>query len=113
MADYLETYARTFELDVRTASAVDSLMWDGERFVLMTADRRYEAENVVVATGAEQIPKARRSPTSSIPRSCSSTPATTGGPRSSARASCSSVRATPAPTSRWTVDPGSHVAVRP
>jgi putative flavoprotein involved in K+ transport len=57
MADYLETYARTFELDVRSGVRVDSLSWDGDRFVVMTADRRYEAENVVVASGAEQIAK--------------------------------------------------------
>ena len=57
MADYLETYARTFELDVRSGVRVDSLSRDGEGFVLSTADRRYEAENVVVASGAEQIPK--------------------------------------------------------
>ena len=57
MADYLETYARTFEFDVRSGVRVESLSRDGDRFVLMTRDRRYEADNVVVATGSHRVPK--------------------------------------------------------
>jgi putative flavoprotein involved in K+ transport len=57
MADYLETYARTFELGVRSGVRVDSLSRDGDRFVLMTSDRRYEADNVVVATGSHRVSK--------------------------------------------------------
>ena len=57
MADYLETYARTFEFDVRSDVRVESLARDGDRFVLTTRDRRYEVDNVVVATGSHRIPK--------------------------------------------------------
>ena len=57
MADYLETYARTFEFDVRSGVRVESLSREGDRFVLMTRDRRYEADNVVVATGSHRVPK--------------------------------------------------------
>src|SRR5262245_25014577 len=57
MADYLETYAQAFELNVRSSVRVESLARDGDRFVLTTADRRYEAENVVVATGSHRVPK--------------------------------------------------------
>ena len=51
MADYLETYARTFEFDLRSGVRVESLSHDSGRFVLITRDRRYEADNVIVATG--------------------------------------------------------------
>ena len=57
MADYLETYARMFEFDVRSGVRVESLSRDGDRFVLMTRDRRFEADNVIVATGSHRIPK--------------------------------------------------------
>jgi putative flavoprotein involved in K+ transport len=57
MADYLERYAQTFELNVRSGVRVESLSRDGDRFVLMTRDRRYEANNVIVATGSHRIPK--------------------------------------------------------
>ena len=57
MADYLETYARTFAFDIRSGVRVDSLSREADRFVLTTSDRRYEADNVVVATGSHRIPK--------------------------------------------------------
>jgi putative flavoprotein involved in K+ transport len=57
MADYLETYAATFDLDVRSGIRVDSVSTDAERFVVSAGDLRYEADNVVVATGAHRIPK--------------------------------------------------------
>jgi putative flavoprotein involved in K+ transport len=55
MADYLETYASHFDLDVRTGIRVDRLTKQGDRFVIDTGDRRIEADNVVVATGAHRI----------------------------------------------------------
>ena len=57
MADYLETYAERFGLDVRTGSHVQALARHGDRFVLTTADGRLEADNVVVATGAHRVPR--------------------------------------------------------
>jgi putative flavoprotein involved in K+ transport len=56
MADYLETYARHFDLPVRSGTAVETLAKDGERFVLTAGEQTFEAENVVVATGVMQKP---------------------------------------------------------
>jgi putative flavoprotein involved in K+ transport len=55
MADYLETYAERFELPVRTGVAVDGLSKVDGRFVVSAGESRFEAENVIVATGACQI----------------------------------------------------------
>jgi putative flavoprotein involved in K+ transport len=49
MADFLETYARTFALPVRSGVRVDRLSRLGDRFVLVAGNQRLEAENVVVA----------------------------------------------------------------
>jgi putative flavoprotein involved in K+ transport len=57
MADYLEAYAVRFELPVRTGINVDRLSKANGRFVVSAGEHRLEAENVVVATGAHQIPK--------------------------------------------------------
>jgi putative flavoprotein involved in K+ transport len=56
MADYLEAYATRFELPVRTGTAVDALANDGEHYVVTTAERTFEANTVVVATGVMQKP---------------------------------------------------------
>jgi putative flavoprotein involved in K+ transport len=56
MADYLENYARHFEIPVETGVRVERLSRDGDLF-LTTADRRYESENVVVAMSSWQIPR--------------------------------------------------------
>jgi putative flavoprotein involved in K+ transport len=50
-ADYLEAYATRFELPVRSGMAVDRLTKEGDRFVVESGERRFEAEQVVVATG--------------------------------------------------------------
>jgi putative flavoprotein involved in K+ transport len=57
MADYLEAYAARFELPVRTGVKVDRLSRQDDRYVLTSGGRRFEAERVVVATGANQVPK--------------------------------------------------------
>jgi putative flavoprotein involved in K+ transport len=57
MADYLERYAERFDLPVRPDTRVDALGWDGERYVLRAGGRRFEADNVVVATGPFQRPR--------------------------------------------------------
>jgi len=49
VADYLEAYAARFELPVRTGIRVD-------RFVVAAGDRRFEADNVVVAMATYQVP---------------------------------------------------------
>ena len=56
MADYLETYAKHFELPVRSGTAVETLAKEGERYVLTAGAQTFEAENVVVATGVMQKP---------------------------------------------------------
>ncbi|HKG92279.1 MAG TPA: NAD(P)/FAD-dependent oxidoreductase [Gemmatimonadaceae bacterium] len=56
VADYLERYAERFDLPVRLGTRVESLSWDGERYVVQTHDRAFEADNVVVATGPFQRP---------------------------------------------------------
>jgi putative flavoprotein involved in K+ transport len=57
MADYLEAYAARFDLPVRTGVKVDRLSRQDDRYVLTSGGRRFEARHVVVATGANQIPK--------------------------------------------------------
>jgi len=57
LADYLEAYAVQFELPVRTGISVDALTRSDGRFVVSAGEHRFEAENVVVATGAHQIPR--------------------------------------------------------
>ena len=57
MADYLESYAARFDLPVRTGVKVDGLSREGDRFVVASGNRRFEAKHVVVATGANQVPK--------------------------------------------------------
>ena len=57
MADYLESYAARFDLPVRTGVKVDGLSREGDRYVVEAGDRRFEADNVVVASGAYQSPR--------------------------------------------------------
>jgi putative flavoprotein involved in K+ transport len=56
VADYVEAYAARFELPVRTGVRVDRLAGQGDRYLLTAGDRRFEADNVVVATGAYHHP---------------------------------------------------------
>ena len=56
MADYLEAYARHFDLPVRSSTAVESLSKDGDRYLVTAGARTFEAQNVVVATGVMQKP---------------------------------------------------------
>jgi putative flavoprotein involved in K+ transport len=60
MADYLESYAARFELPVLSGTRVDGLRAaDGEQvgYVVSAGGRRFEAAQVVVATGAFQTPR--------------------------------------------------------
>jgi putative flavoprotein involved in K+ transport len=57
MADYLESYARRFDLEVETGVRVERLNRDGGRFVATARERRFEADNVVVAMSSWQRPR--------------------------------------------------------
>jgi putative flavoprotein involved in K+ transport len=57
MADYLEAYAERFDLPVRTGVAVDTLSRQGDRYIVSSGAHRFEAEQVVVASGAHHVPK--------------------------------------------------------
>jgi putative flavoprotein involved in K+ transport len=59
MGDYLEAYAERFGLPVRSGVRVDGVRPAGggnEGFVVTAGDRRFEAAEVIVATGAFQVP---------------------------------------------------------
>ena len=59
-ADYLEMYADSFGLRVDTGVHIERLEQPGgesQPFVAIAGDRRYEAAQVIVATGAFQRPK--------------------------------------------------------
>jgi putative flavoprotein involved in K+ transport len=56
-ADYLEAYARAFELPVRTGVRVDRLAKSGDGFEVRCGQHTLFAENVVVATGASNNPR--------------------------------------------------------
>jgi putative flavoprotein involved in K+ transport len=57
VADYLEAYATQSRLPVRTGVRVDRLSRDNGRFVVAAGDRRWEADNVVVAMSTFQVPR--------------------------------------------------------
>ena len=57
MADYLEAYATKFDLPVRSGIRVNGLSRDGDRYMVVSGERRFEADRVVVATGAHRVPK--------------------------------------------------------
>ncbi len=56
-ADYLEAYARRFDLDVRTGACVEAVRHDGDRYVVTAGPYRFEADHVVLATGAHREPR--------------------------------------------------------
>jgi putative flavoprotein involved in K+ transport len=57
VADYLAAYAARFDLPVRTGVQVDGLARFEDRFMVTSGDRRFEADNVVVAPGAYHNPR--------------------------------------------------------
>ena len=54
MADYLEAYAKHFDLPVRTSTKVNRLWREGERYIVDAGNRRVEADHVVVAMATYQ-----------------------------------------------------------
>ncbi|MDQ3962948.1 MAG: NAD(P)/FAD-dependent oxidoreductase [Actinomycetota bacterium] len=57
MADYLASYARKFDLQIETGVRVERLSREGDRFVAISGDRTFEADNVVVAMSSWQRPR--------------------------------------------------------
>jgi putative flavoprotein involved in K+ transport len=56
-ADYLEGYAEALALPIRRGVRVDALFDGGGCYVIAAGERRYEADHVVIATGASHVPK--------------------------------------------------------
>lgn len=57
MADYLEAYAKKFDLPVQTGVRVERLSRQGERFRIDAGDTHFDADNVVVAMANFQQPR--------------------------------------------------------
>jgi putative flavoprotein involved in K+ transport len=57
MAGYLERYVEHHKLPVRLGVRVEALSHDGDRYVLVAGDSRFEAGQVIVATGGHPTPK--------------------------------------------------------
>jgi putative flavoprotein involved in K+ transport len=57
MADYLESYARHFDLPVRSGVKVDRVTREGRRYLITAGERQIEAEHVVVAMASYQAPR--------------------------------------------------------
>jgi putative flavoprotein involved in K+ transport len=56
VADYLQAYAKAFDLPVRVNGRVTALRRVGDEFEVRTADAAFRARQVVVATGPFQVP---------------------------------------------------------
>lgn len=56
-ADYIEAYAKKFELPVQSGVTVDKIVKEGGRYVVSAGARRLVADNVVVATGPFHKPR--------------------------------------------------------
>jgi putative flavoprotein involved in K+ transport len=56
VVDYLAAYARHFALPVELNSRVNAVRRRGDRYVVQLAERAYEAQQVVIATGPFQTP---------------------------------------------------------
>ena len=57
MGDYLESYARRFELPVRTGTRVTRVSREGDRYVVVTDRETLQAKHVVVAMSSYQTPR--------------------------------------------------------
>ena len=93
MADYLETYAGQLGLPVDTGvrlERLDAPAREGEPFVATAGGHRYEAGEVIVATGAFQRPRVPAFATELDPGIRHSTPTSTATRRSSPTARSSS-----------------------
>ena len=68
MADYLEAYARQFNLPVRTSTAVQRLWREGTQYVVDTPVTRFRADHVVVAMSSYQTSRVPEFATALDPR---------------------------------------------
>ena len=57
MADYLEAYAKHFDLPVKSGVRVDSLTRQGDLYLVKAGALEFEAEQVIVAMGGYQQPR--------------------------------------------------------
>ena len=57
MANYLEAYARRFQLPIRNGIRVDRLTRVGSRYLIEAGPERFEADHVVVAMSSYQVPR--------------------------------------------------------
>lgn len=57
MADYMQAYARRFELPVRTGVKVESVAREGSRLRITSNAGAFESDNVIVATGGYRTPR--------------------------------------------------------
>lgn len=57
MIGFLQAYAERYDLPVRTGVRVERVIRDGEGLALITDGGRIEADNVIVATGANRDPR--------------------------------------------------------
>jgi putative flavoprotein involved in K+ transport len=57
MANYLEAYARRFQLPIRNGIRVDRLTRVGSRYLIDAGPERFEADHVVVAMSSYQVPR--------------------------------------------------------
>jgi putative flavoprotein involved in K+ transport len=56
VADYLEAFASRFKLPIRLGTAVDFVATEADQFVLSSGDDRFEADQLVMATGGHPDP---------------------------------------------------------
>jgi putative flavoprotein involved in K+ transport len=57
MGDYLESYAKHFNLPVKNNIKVDGLSREGDKYFIAAGDQHFEAEHVVIAMSNYQVPK--------------------------------------------------------
>jgi len=57
VADFFEEYARGWDLRVRVGVRAERVSHEDGRFVVVAGDQRFEADDVVVATGASSTPR--------------------------------------------------------
>jgi hypothetical protein len=57
MANYLEAYARRFQLPIRNGIRVDRLTRVGSRYLIEAGPERFEADHVVVVMSSYQVPR--------------------------------------------------------
>ena len=57
MGDYLEDYAKHFNLPIRNNVRVDGLAREGNKYCITAGDMHFKAEHVVIAMSNYQVPK--------------------------------------------------------